>query len=242
MPTNAVFGRYYDDRFVVTLVGPIHNGSIIDLCIEISEAVNYYYYTLIEIEIASQGGEVSALEYLLDHLQEWRQSRPVRFATKALTTAASAAAVILSLGDAGLRCAQASTTLLYHEIRIVNEVATVMDQKQLKIAQQHLQKVNQSLIERLTRHIYTSKIASERDIQGEYVWKQMPALKSDFRQPINGTVSTADLTTIHCGDEPHLSYEQILQVYQNLFALDLPITPTLAMQMALIDTVVGGEK
>jgi ATP-dependent protease ClpP protease subunit len=239
MQGSSVLGRYYEDRFVVTLIGAIHDASILDLCIEINEAVNYYYYTLIEIEIASQGGEVSALEYLLDHLHDWRQSRRVQFATKALTTAASAAAIILSMGDPGLRRAHASSSLLYHEIRIVNQGVTVMDRGALARAEKQLQRVNESLVTRLTEHIYTTKIAVERGNEGDYRWKTMPALKSDFRQPTSGVLSDSDLTEVNCGDEPHLAYEQVLTVYQDLFALDIPISPALAARMALIDTVLG---
>jgi ATP-dependent protease ClpP protease subunit len=242
MQGSSVLGRYYEDRFVVTLIGAIHDASILDLCIEISEAVNYYYYTLVEIEIASQGGEVSALEYLLDHLQEWRQSRKVRFATKALTTAASAAAIILSMGDPGLRRAHASTSLLYHEIRIINQGVTTFDRSALARAEKHLQRVNESLVARLTAHIFTTKIAAERLGSGDFRWKTMPALKSDFRQPTSGALSDADLTEMTCGTEPHLTYDQLLSVYQDLFALDIPISPALAARMALIDTVLGEGK
>jgi ATP-dependent protease ClpP protease subunit len=238
MQGSSVLGRYYEDRYVVTLIGSIHDESILNLCIEINEAVNYYYYTLIEIEIASQGGEVSALEYLLDHLQEWRQSRKVQFATKALTTAASAAAIILSMGDPGLRRAHSSSSLLYHEIRIVNQGTTVMDLGALKRAEKQLQRVNENLVARLTEHVYTTKIAVEQT-GGDFRWKTMPALKSDFRQPTSGALSDIDLAEMTCGSEPHLTYEQLLSVYQDLFALDIPISPALAARMALIDTVLG---
>ncbi|MBK8034762.1 MAG: ATP-dependent Clp protease proteolytic subunit [Chloroflexi bacterium] len=239
MQGSSVLGRYYEDRYVVTLIGPIHDESILNLCIEINEAVNYYYYTLIEIEIASQGGEVSALEYFLDHLHEWRQSRRVQFATKALTTAVSAAAIILSMGDPGLRRAHGSSSLLYHEIRIVNQGLTVMDRGALARAEKQLQRVNESLVARLTEHIYTTKIMAETVAGGDYRWKTMPALKSDFRQPNTGMLSDADFTEITCGSEPHLTYQQLLSIYQDLFALDIPISPALATKMALIDTVLG---
>lgn len=110
--------RYEHDRAVARLVGEVGVESILSLCDRIDLALEYYQYADIVIQLASPGGAVTALEHFLTRLTQWRATPGVHIETVALTHAASAAALILSLGDIGCRSAYASSELLYHSSRM----------------------------------------------------------------------------------------------------------------------------
>jgi hypothetical protein len=83
----------------------------------------YYQYKRITLEINSRGGQVVALELMLAGLERWRAlGRQV--STRARFRAASAAAMLLGMGDIGSRSASASTSLLFHSARIDGANAT----------------------------------------------------------------------------------------------------------------------
>lgn len=104
--------KYEPHRAVVRLAGEVNNDSIFALCDEIDLALDYYKYPLVEIQIDSPGGPVDSLDYYLTRLKSWRADG-LRVSTLAMTRAASAAAVILALGDGGLRRAYPSARLQF---------------------------------------------------------------------------------------------------------------------------------
>ena len=104
--------KYETHRAVVRLAGELSNGSIFALCDEIDLALDYYKYPLVEIQIDSPGGPVDSLDYYLTRLKSWRADG-LRVSTLAMTRAAGAAAVILALGDRGLRRAYPSARLQF---------------------------------------------------------------------------------------------------------------------------------
>ena len=75
-----------------------------------------YFYDQVELLIISaSGGNIGALRYLSDALARWRATG-MRIRTRVVASAASASALMLSLGDE--RIAEPGATLLYHAVRI----------------------------------------------------------------------------------------------------------------------------
>ena len=95
--------------------GELTREATVDLVETIDMLVRVYFYVLIEIQISSLGGASSALEHYLDAHRRWRAGG-VRVRTRVVERAASAAALILSLGDE--RIAEPGASLLYHLFRL----------------------------------------------------------------------------------------------------------------------------
>jgi ATP-dependent protease ClpP protease subunit len=237
--TSSVSTWYERHKTIIRVHGDIDNASIFALCDEINLAVDYYHYQQIEIQIDSYGGSVSSLEYYLGRLNYWREKKRVRISTLAMTKAASAAAIILSMGDIGYRRAYESTSILYHDTRIVSGEGEVWTKDKLDILHRQLLKTDQHLIEHLARHVYNQKVQSERTPEGAYQWKKMLAVRSDFRELIRVSDPREMLVELDCGEADHLSLEQIQSAYMTLNALDVFIPADIAQKMLLIDEIVA---
>src|SRR3954447_10452998 len=96
------------------LSGPVTSESIIDLLQSSQICVEYYKYRRLRYLIDSPGGEVAGLRLMLDQMRDWIDDGGV-IETVGLTSAASAAALILSHGSHGCRSVMPSTSLLYHD-------------------------------------------------------------------------------------------------------------------------------
>lgn len=105
------------DRAVLSMCGRITDESVVDLVSQMRRLADECFYNLIELEITSDGGECPALRHFVDAMAGLRR-RGVSVTTRALIKAQSAAAVMLSLGDA--REAAAGAALTYHSARAVD--------------------------------------------------------------------------------------------------------------------------
>ena len=102
------------DRAIVEFSGDLTPAAAVDVVDTVDMLVRNYFYTLVEIRISSPGGVSSALEHCLDAQRRWRDAG-VRLRTCVLDHAASAAALLLSLGDE--RIAEPNARLIYHLFR-----------------------------------------------------------------------------------------------------------------------------
>ena len=105
------------DHAVVLFVGKLDWEASHQLVSTIETVADHYFYSEIEIIVVSPGGDTRALRYYLDALRHW-QARGIRFRTRVISTAASAAAVMVSLGDE--RVAEPGARLVYHHARAQN--------------------------------------------------------------------------------------------------------------------------
>ena len=102
---------------VVPINGQIGEDMILPLVAVIQQLHQEYFYTRIELEVCSPGGQVHALDYCVETMDTLR-ARGVTFTTRALMSVSSAAANLVSLGDK--RIASRGATFLYHQARAVN--------------------------------------------------------------------------------------------------------------------------
>ena len=86
------------DRGIVRFSGELNLEAAVDLVETIDMLHRVYFYDLIELQISSLGGVSTALEHYLAAHERWRAAG-VRVRTRVVDRAASAAALLLSLGD-----------------------------------------------------------------------------------------------------------------------------------------------
>ena len=103
------------DRATVSVVGEITEELAIELVDRVERLHAERFYTRIELEIASPGGAIVALDHCIDGLCRLREAG-VEISTRALTRAVSAAAILVSLGDR--RAAMPRSLLQYHMGRV----------------------------------------------------------------------------------------------------------------------------
>jgi ATP-dependent protease ClpP protease subunit len=145
------------DGMTIPIIGPISTAFAAERAAEIRAAVPYYGYDWIDLVLCSPGGEASALELLLDELEELRITRGVRVRTRAQGDVASAAALLLAFGDIGSRGAAPGSRILVHEPRApFGGQVTYWTRADLVRAGAALDAVHDRLLDRLTQHIWAA--------------------------------------------------------------------------------------
>ena len=208
--------KYDHDEAVIRLKGPVESESIIWLCDEIDLAVDYYNYRRVDIQIDSPGGEIAALDYFMTRLSDWRQVEGLVLGTLALTRAASAAAMILSLGSIGHRRAYPSAQLLYHDSRIMSGEGTVWTRQSLDRHRHALAETDARLTRALAAHVMAGKAAGG-------------ALQVRALQPAS-SAGDPEFEAVEA-----TSADELAELYGALNARDLFITPEDALGLHLID-------
>ena len=105
------------DHAVIRFSGELTWESATELANLIDTLTMRYFYKRIELVIHSPGGLAAALEHLARAIAGWRE-RGVHLRTRVVASAASAAAVLLSMGDE--RIAEPEARLLYHLSRVLD--------------------------------------------------------------------------------------------------------------------------
>ena len=106
------------DRGIVRFSGELKLSAAVDLVETIDMLHRVYFYDLIELQISSRGGVSTALDHYLAAHERWRAAG-VRVRTRVVDRAASAAALLLSLGDE--RIAEPGAALVYHCFRVCSD-------------------------------------------------------------------------------------------------------------------------
>ena len=81
---------------IVTFTGEVTEESIIDLVSAIVHLQTDYFYQQVDLQIASPGGQVIALDYFMEAMSGWKE-QGLTVTTRALTSCRSAAAIMLRL-------------------------------------------------------------------------------------------------------------------------------------------------
>jgi ATP-dependent protease ClpP protease subunit len=202
--------KYENHRAVIRLIGEIGNDVIFWLCDEIDHAIEYMCYDMVDIHIDSPGGAVDSLDYFLTRVGHWRNGGLV-LGTLGLTTVASAAAVILSLGSHGHRRVYPAARLLYHDTRIIDRGA-VWTRDRLHAHERLLHEADRRLTEVIAHHILAGS-SPDRPLR--------------IRKPVDGA---GDPVEVHDAAE-------MAGILAELSAQDRFITPEAALDMHLIDRI-----
>ncbi len=237
--------RYDHDKAIIRLNDDIDAQSIFSLCDEVELAADYYHYSFVDIHINSQGGSVPALEYFLTQMHQWRRRHNLTIGTLAISQVASAAAVILSLGDVGYRRAYPSAEILYHNARIATPNA-FLTRSALQVLSKQVGKLDERMLNEVVEHVFQIKVMAERSVESveseavaqAYRWTRMAGIRTQTTDFTQMTDPAEMLCEIVCAEgEPHLSRLQLEGAYRTLWTLDHSISPQVACEFLLIDRV-----
>ena len=241
--TAMVTIKYKSDRAVVPVVGVIEEEMMLPLVASIQQLYHEYFYTHIELEVSSSGGQAMALAYCVAAMDALR-AQGVTFTTRALMSVSSAAANLVSLGDR--REASRGATFLYHQTRAGGmETVTVQSARQIltaadKIDGRYLSRLAwQARCSRIVRPALNVKDFSDGDwaimeylLISAGVVQATPrgkkpnrrSLLSRLRRHVDSCLQDKDAT-------------QLKRLYQGLFELDTPISAALALALRLVDVI-----
>ena len=237
---------------VVTISGDIDEPMMLQLATSLQQLHHGCYYNHIELEISSPGGQVKALDYCVEVMERLR-SQGVTFTTRALMSASSAAANLVSLGDR--RETSRTATLLYHKAR-----AQGVDQVTAQSAREILTEVD-----RIDEH-YLGRLVEQARKQAEEQARR-PVVKrpnlyvrdfsnSDWSVVKHLLIGAGVVQARHDGGKQnpraqlerlrkHMSAcladdndQMLKQLYKRLFELDQAISAALALELWLVDCFV----
>ena len=200
--------------------------------------VDSYFYTEVELDISSSGGELTALDHYLEATQRW-QARGVRLRTYVADSAQSAAALMLALGD--LRIAEPGARLLLHSVSFV--VQGQVNASRSAELHHDLNGLDARYITRLVQRVMrdgpSAAVPAEAEMSDRLVLERL--VGRDVASPRNGVRRVRALAralgrhlsrTLRAGNPVPLA-----RLYHALFALDTAISPKLARTLRLIDHV-----
>ena len=231
------------DRAVVPVTGVIEEEMMLRLVAAVRQLHNEYYYMHIELEVCSPGGQAIALNYCIETMDALR-ARGVRFLTRAQMSVSSAAAILVSLGDA--REAARGATFLYHQARAVN-----MDTVTAQSARQILTAVDKFDDRYLTRLVARAR-RGERPRTGlhprDFAENDWPIIEhlligAGAVQAQAGRARLSRKALLprlrkHVGDCLRDEDERPLKLlYRGLYEMDKHISAGLALELGLIDAI-----
>ena len=227
------------DRAVVQFSGELSHEAAVELVDTVDLLVRVYFYPLIELIIASLGGASSALEHYLDALRRWRASG-VRVRTRVVERAASAAALMLSLGDE--RIAEPGASLLYHLFRMPSNAPVTASAAALMVAD--LTRLDEQYVGRLVdRAMADADGATMVSVDVEPSDLQvLRLLTADLPSGAKGRARTlralarelerAVRRALRANDRAGLA-----EIYRKLCRSELPVSPAVARTLRLVDRV-----
>ena len=235
--------QHHHDRLVVPLDGDITPASAQALVVAVDERLAQYFYRRVEVVVTSPGGSTAALEHLVCAFARWRAGA-VRLRTRVSVEAASAAAVLASLGDECI--AAPAARLLYHFSRVA-DAGTVTAKASAELHDE-LERIDARtvghLVEAALRRRGSVPFRAE-PADREVLERVLGAMTGRLRPPrrrrpqvkrmaarLGRTVDAA----VRIGDR-----ETLTRVYRALARIDRAISAPLARTLRLIDRIDDGR-
>jgi ATP-dependent protease ClpP protease subunit len=140
------------EKGIVLINGPITDQLALDFSDELDVLYDYYKFETVLVRIHSPGGQILALDYMMERIDHWRaQGRKLH--TQATMQAVSAAALLLSLGEVGHRYASRCSALLYHRTRFMTQASQTITATAAMEAVQELIGSDDRMMKRLCSHL-----------------------------------------------------------------------------------------
>ncbi len=231
------------DHAVVPVTGTIEEDMMLPLVATIQQLHQEYFYTQIELEVCSPGGQAQALDYCVEVMDRLRV-RGVRFTTRALMSVSSAAANLVSLGDT--RIASRGATLLFHQARAANmRTVTAQSARQILSA---VDNFDDRYLTRLVARARRGECAGPTLYPRDFADNDWPVIEHLLigagavpaqarrarlpRKTLLHRLRKHVRAGLRAGDEGPLK-----RLYRGLFELDRPISASLALELGLIDAI-----
>jgi ATP-dependent protease ClpP protease subunit len=177
-------------------------------------AIEYEQYKRLRLNVNSPGGEFSALTHYLWYLKAMRH-QAVEVATLGQIQVASAAAIMVSMGDIGHRAAYPHTEFVYHFARL-GRVERLTAQK-ADYLRKEIEDVDKTMLDQLVEHIAPAV-------------GQQSFPRGDIKIGRSRFVAKAGMNLAECKRKMRADLER-------LFLLDMSITAEQARDFYLIDTI-----
>ena len=227
------------ERAVVHFGGDLDWASAMEFVDIVDGLVSHYFYRRIKVVVTSPGGATAALDHVVRALERWRNAG-VAIHTRVVAEAASAAAVLVSLGDD--RAAEPGARLMYHYSRVIDaREVTAHASTHIHSA---LTRVDRQMVERIvTRALRTAGADApphHADPTDRFVAERLAdaaAAKGRMRKArsvraLARAVGRAVDAAVERGDRARLT-----RLYRALFATGLSISAELARTLRLIDRI-----
>ena len=234
------------DHALVVFVDPLTWESAFDLGTVLDNVTDHYFYTLVELLIASPGGNTQALRQVLDVLEDKRRSG-VRFRTRVVSEAGSGAAVLACLGDD--RVAGPHARLLFHSSRLHNvEALTARDSAAIGTV---LRGVDEVLLRSLVDRVLLCDVAPDappREAALDSDRAVLEALWPETRKGSRGAAAPRKLRTLARAVGRTVAEavrrrdrDTLSRLYRRVVELESPVSSQLACTLHLIDRVDGAD-
>ena len=216
---------------------------MLSLVAAIKQLHQEYFYTSIELDVCSPGGQVHALDYCVETMDHLR-ARGVRFTTRALMSVSSAAANLVSLGDH--RIASRGATFLYHQARAGGmDAVTVQSARQILNA---VDKIDERYLNRLVGQARRGECPRTTLHPRDFADNDWPVIEHLLTgaSVVPAQVGRAQLSrrTLLQRLRKHVAAcllddddSTLRRLYRGLFELDRHISAGLALALGLIDAI-----
>ena len=232
-------------RAVVKVVSNITEELAIELVAQVRRLRDECFHERVDLEVASNGGSILALGYFLDALDGFRAGG-LEVVTRALTSAASAAADLVALGDR--REASGSAVLQFHSVRTagVNEVTAQKAGALLDMLETADDRIMRRLVERGLRAVPAPlpPVGEAAKSMRDADWRIAAALAgaagsgcADAGHGPEGVLKRLRERVRLCLRDSEGA--ELRRLYDDLFAFDAPISAALARELRLLDAVVN---
>ena len=227
------------DHADVLFVGALDWEAAHELVSTLETVFDVYFYTQVELLVASPGGDTRALAYYLNAVRNWSQ-KGLRFRTRVISTAASAGAFMVSLGDE--RVAEPGARLIYHHARANN--VNDLTASAITALHSNLRRLDDGMVGILAARALaatadTPNVPHKSERSDRQVLERLhAALKPGKRKshPKRRQLARAIGHAVECAcrDGDH---DTIKAIYRCLFETEAPISAKLARTLRLIDRI-----
>ena len=227
------------DHALVAFIGELDWAASHELVSTIETVVDTYFYSEVELLVASPGGDTRALAYYLTAFHDW-QRRRVRFRTRVISTAGSAGAFMVSLGDE--RIAEPGARLIYHNARVTN--TSDLTASATTALHSALRKVDEGMIGLIATRALNAPTASIKvSHKAERSDREVLERLHGFLTGSNGAHKLKRrrlARTVGCAVDRacrERDKEALMRIYRRLFEGEAPISARLARTLRLIDRI-----
>ena len=225
-----------NNRPVISFSEPVSSAACIDLIDRIRSLKEDYFYAEVQLRLSSPGGEVMALEYFVEAASELRGG-DFRIDCHAVTRVASAACVMLSLGDE--RTSHPKAALLYHTGRVAGVDGALTARGAATIADA-LGSVDSEIVGLLAERAARSPCPAGDTPREQFTandWRVIGRLSGSARRPDTALRRFRKRVAEAFDGGP----DGLRTLYADFCALDAPISAHLALEFGLLDAVGDGE-